>query len=144
MSVDPAVLLSALAAAAALAALVAVLILVPRQRALVQHLRLLAEQGVAGTRAEAETTRAALRGTGTETAERLATLRGAMDTGVEQIRTTLSREQGELRLALADGQAKTATVDRRAVRRHAHAAGSEAEGDAGRQRRRSSPTSRRR
>jgi DNA recombination protein RmuC len=109
MPVDPAVLLSAVAAIAALAALVAVLIVVPRQRALVQHLRLLAEQGIAGTRAEAETTRAALRGTGTETAERLATLRGAMDTGVEQIRTTLSREQGELRLALAEGQAKTAT-----------------------------------
>jgi DNA recombination protein RmuC len=110
MSIDPAVLLSGLAAAAALAALVAVLILVPRQAALVQHLRLLSEQGIAGTRAEAETTRAALRATGTETAERLATLRGALDTGVEQVRTTLSREQGELRLALADGQAKTATV----------------------------------
>jgi DNA recombination protein RmuC len=110
MSIDPAVLLSGLAAAAALAALLAVLILVPRQAALVQRLRLLAEQAVAGTRAEAETTRAALRTTGTETAERLATLRGALDTGVEQVRTTLSREQGELRLALADGQAKTATV----------------------------------
>ena len=67
-------------------------------------------RAVAGTRAEAETTRAALRATGTETAERLATLRGAMDTGVEQVRTTLSREQGELRLALAEGQAKTATA----------------------------------
>jgi DNA recombination protein RmuC len=110
MSIDPAVLLSGLAAAAALAALLVVLIVVPRQRELVQRLRLLAEQGIAGTRAEAETTRAALRTTGTETAERLAALRGALDTGVEQIRTTLSREQGELRLALADGQAKTATV----------------------------------
>jgi DNA recombination protein RmuC len=110
MSIDPAVLLSGLAAAAALAALLVVLIVVPRQRELVQRLRLLAEQGIAGTRAEAETTRTALRMTGTETAERLAALRGALDTGVEQIRTTLSREQGELRLALADGQAKTATV----------------------------------
>jgi DNA recombination protein RmuC len=110
MPIDPAVLLSGLAAAAALAALLALLILVPRQAALVQRLRLLAEQAVAGTRAEAETTRAALRTTVTETAERLATLRGALDTGVEQVRTTLSREQGELRLALADGQAKTATV----------------------------------
>jgi DNA recombination protein RmuC len=110
MSIDPVVLLSGLAAAAALAALLTVLILVPRQGQIVQRLRLLAEQAIAGTRAEAETTRAALRTTGTETAERLATLRGALDTGVEQIRTTLSREQGELRLALADGQAKTATV----------------------------------
>ena len=108
MSVDPAVLLSGLAAVAALAALLAVLILVPRQRGVVQHLRLLAEQGIAGTRAEAETTRAALRGTATETAERLASLRGALDTGVEQVRTTLSREQGELRLAMAEGQARTA------------------------------------
>src|SRR5271165_57370 len=106
----PELLLSGLAALAALAALLAVLILVPRQRGLVQHLRLLAEQGLAGTRAEGETTRAALRAAGTETAERLAMLRGAMDTGVEQIRTTLSREQGELRLALADGQAKTASA----------------------------------
>ncbi len=108
MSIDPAVLLSGVAAAAALAALLTVLILVPRQAALVQRVRLLAEQAVAGTRAEAETTRAALRTTGTETAERLAALRGALDTGIEQVRTTLSREQGELRLALADGQAKTA------------------------------------
>jgi DNA recombination protein RmuC len=107
MSIDPAVLLSGLAAVAALAALLVVMILVPRQAQSVQRLRLLAEQGIAGTRAEAETTRAALRTTGTETAERLATLRGALDTGVEQVRTTLSREQGELRLALADGQAKT-------------------------------------
>jgi DNA recombination protein RmuC len=106
MSIDPAVLLSGLAALAALLALV----VVARQGALVQRLRLLAEQGIAGTRAEAETTRVALRTTGTETAERLATLRGALDTGIEQVRTTLSREQGELRLALADGQAKTATA----------------------------------
>jgi DNA recombination protein RmuC len=109
-SIQPAVLMAGLAAIFALAALLAVLILVPRQRALVQHLRLLAEQASAGTRAEAETTRAALRATGTETAERLATLAGALNTGVEQIRTTLSREQGELRLALAEGQARTATA----------------------------------
>jgi DNA recombination protein RmuC len=110
LSQPPAVLLSGAAAACAFAALLAVLILVPRQRALVQHLRLLAEQGLAGTRAEAETTRAALRLTDVQTAERLATLGGAMTLGVEQVRTTLTREQGELRLALADGQAKTAAT----------------------------------
>ncbi len=38
--------------------------------------------------------------------ERLATLRGALDLATEQLRTTLSRDQGELRLALADGQRK--------------------------------------
>jgi DNA recombination protein RmuC len=35
-------------------------------------------------------------------------MRGAMDTGTEQVRTVLSREQGELRTALADGQLRTA------------------------------------
>ncbi len=110
LSLPPAVLLSGVAAVCAFAALLAVLILVPRQRALVQHLRLLAEQGIAGTRAEAETTRAALRLTDVHTAERLATLGGTLNTGVEQVRTTLTREQGELRLALADGQAKTAAT----------------------------------
>jgi DNA recombination protein RmuC len=109
-AVPPALLLSGIAAGAALAALVAVLILLPRQRALVQRVRLLSEQALAGTRAEAETTRAALRTGTTETAERLAGLRGALDTGVEQVRTTLTREQGELRLALQEGQAKTATT----------------------------------
>src|SRR3984885_620522 len=50
------VVLSALAALAAVAALVVVL----RQASTLQRLRLLAEQSVAGTRSEAETTRAAL------------------------------------------------------------------------------------
>jgi DNA recombination protein RmuC len=48
--------LAALSAAAAIAALLVVL----RQTAVLHRLRLLAEQGLAGTRAEAETTRAAL------------------------------------------------------------------------------------
>ncbi len=34
-------------------------------------------------------------------------MRGALDVSTEQIRTTLSRDQGDLRLALAEGQAKT-------------------------------------
>ena len=107
---QPAVALAGVAATAALLALLAVLILVPRQAALVQRVRLLTEQAIAGTRAEAETTRAALRATGTETAERLAGLRGALETGTEQVRTTLAREQGELRLALLDGQTRTAAT----------------------------------
>ena len=74
------------------------------------HLRLLAEQALGATRAEAETTRMELRATATATAERLAGLGGALNTGIEQLRTTLSREQGELRLALADGQHKTAAA----------------------------------
>lgn len=102
---------SLLAGVAALAALAA-LFSVQRQGATrerdLTRLRLLAEQALAATRAEAETTRAEFRASGTATAERLATLAGTLNTGVEQLRTTLSREQGELRLALAEGQQKTA------------------------------------
>ncbi len=97
--------LSALAAFAAAAAL----ILLTRQARALATLRLLGEQALAGLRGEAETTRATFRAGDTATAERLATLRGAFDTGTEQVRTTLSREQGELRLALAESQQKTAT-----------------------------------
>jgi len=96
-------LLSAIAALAALAAL----LLVARQARVLATLRLLGEQALAGTRGEAETTRAALRAGETTMAERVAGLRGAFDTGIEQVRTVLSREQGELRLAMADGQQKS-------------------------------------
>ncbi|MDQ2801139.1 MAG: DNA recombination protein RmuC [Pseudomonadota bacterium] len=90
-------------AAAAGAAFVGVWLLLRAGREM-QHLRLLAEQGLAGLSAEAETTRRGLAGLGSETAERFATLRGAVETGIEQVRTVLSREQGELRVALAEGQ----------------------------------------
>jgi len=53
------VLAEILAAVAALAALAAVVIVL-RQAGMLQRLRLLGEQSLAGTRAEAETTRAAL------------------------------------------------------------------------------------
>ena len=74
-----------------------------------EHLRLLAEQALAGTRAEGETTRIEMRTAGTAMVERVAGLGGIVNIGIEQIRTTLSREQGDLRLALADGQQKTAS-----------------------------------
>ena len=109
---DPVRLGLVLSAVAALAAVLA-LVFVLRQGAArareLSHLRLLAEQALAGTRAEAETTRAELRGAGTATIERLVGLGGTFNTGIEQVRTTLSREQGELRLALSDGQQKTAS-----------------------------------
>ena len=105
---DVGFLLSAVAALAAIAALLVVLRQASRQESQAQALRLLAEQALAGTRGEAEATRAAVRATVADTAERLALMRGAMDTGTEQVRTVLSREQGELRTALADGQLKTA------------------------------------
>jgi DNA recombination protein RmuC len=101
------------AAIAALAAILA-LIVVLRQGAAnarqMERLRLLAEQNLAGARAEAEAVRAEVRAASTNSLERLTILGGAFATGIEQVRTTLSREQGELRLALADGQQKTATA----------------------------------
>jgi len=83
-------LVGALAAVAAIAAL-GVLALLLRVGRDMQRLRILAEQGLAGTRGEADTTR-----------ERLGALGGAIEAGVERVRTMLSREQGELRLAVRD------------------------------------------
>jgi DNA recombination protein RmuC len=85
-------------------------VVILRQAHALQALRLLAEQTQAGMRAEGETTRTAIRSGEVGGAERLAGLRGALDVAAEQIRTTLSQDQGELRLALAEGQAKTSTV----------------------------------
>jgi DNA recombination protein RmuC len=84
------------------------LLVVLRQGRELQHLRLLAEQARDGTRTEAETTRAHLRLQSTEGVERLTKLAGAVDTSLEQVRTVLAREQGELRIALADAQRKSA------------------------------------
>ena len=67
-------------------------------------MRLLAEQSLAGARAEAETTRATVRAAEADNIRRLTELRGGFDMATEQVRTLLSREQGELRLALAEGQ----------------------------------------
>ena len=88
---------------AAAAALVAVFLVMRQARGL-EHLRLLAEQALAGARSEAETTRVTVRTVDAENIRRLTELRGAFDVATEQIRTVLSREQGELRLALAEGQ----------------------------------------
>jgi DNA recombination protein RmuC len=96
------------AAVAALAAAVVACAIALRQTHHLHTLRLLAEQTQSGLRSENETTRATLRSTESAAAERAATLRSALDVGTEQIRTALSRDQGDLRLALAEGQAKTA------------------------------------
>lgn len=103
MTLDLVVVLAAASAVMALSAVV----MVSRQSGTLQHLRLLAEQVLAGARSEAETTRAAVQAAETENARRLIEMRGALDLGTEQIRTVLSREQGELRLALAEGQRKS-------------------------------------
>ncbi len=81
-------------------------VIILRQAHALQALRLLAEQTQSGLRSESETTRVAMRASETTGAERLVGLRGALDVAAEQIRTALSRDQGELRLALAEGQAK--------------------------------------
>ena len=94
------------AAVAALIAGIAACAIALRQARGWQMLRLLAEQTQSGVRGEHETTRIAIRTAETGAAERLAVLRGALEVGTEQIRTALSRDQGELRLALAEGQAK--------------------------------------
>ena len=81
-----------------------------RQARGLHHLRLLAEQALAGARAEAETTRATVRGAESENIRRLTELRGGFDLATEQLRTVLSREQGELRLALAESQRLAGTA----------------------------------
>ncbi len=95
------------AALAAAAALIALLLLLRAGRE-IQRLRILAEQGLAGVRGESETTRMTMMGVGSEAAERLSALRGTLDAGMEKLRTVLSREQGELRLALSEGQRRGA------------------------------------
>jgi DNA recombination protein RmuC len=93
---------------AAVVAIAGLAMLLARLARMLETLRLLAEQALAGTRAEAETTRTALAATlaaeRADTADRLATLRASYDTGIEQVRVVLSRGQGELRVALADAQ----------------------------------------
>jgi DNA recombination protein RmuC len=83
-----------LAAAATLIALIACL-LVLRQSRDAQHARLLLEQSLAGQRAEAETTRTAVRAVETAVAERLATQRGASDAAAEQARAALAASLAE-------------------------------------------------
>jgi DNA recombination protein RmuC len=89
-------------------AAIAALIMVVRQAHTLGALRVLGDQSLAGARAEAETTRAAVRAADTGTAERIMGLRGYFEITMEQMRTVLSREQGEMRLALAEGRQKSA------------------------------------
>src|SRR5271168_1795599 len=91
----------------AVIAAVAALFVVLRHAKELQHLRILSEQARDGTRTEGETTRAHLRAQSSEGVERLTTMRGALDTSLEQVRTVLTREQGELRMALSESQRKS-------------------------------------
>lgn len=89
-----------LSAVAALAALIAVLV-VWRQGAALERLRLLAEQGLAGQRAEAETLRAALaaaeRALTAAQATTFGQLRGEMTGAIEMLRGALDARLRELR-----------------------------------------------
>jgi len=66
--------------------------------------RLLLEQTLAAQRSDGDAVRAALAHATADTAERLAALRGEQAAAMESVRTVLTREQGELRLALAQTQ----------------------------------------
>jgi len=121
----PIELMSGIAAGAAfLAALIAVMLLFIQARDL-QRLRLLAEQGLAGQRSEADTTRAHLANTErslagaiqagciealgrgfAEVTAALGNLRTSFAQGAGELNTRLSDEQGKLRQALAEGQEK--------------------------------------
>lgn len=103
----PSDLAAPFAAAAAIAAFIALLVLLRAGRE-IQRVRILAEQGLAGVRGEAETTRMTMVGVGSEAVDRLSNLRGALDSGMEQVRTVLSRGHGDLRLALTQDLAREA------------------------------------
>ena len=95
-----AILAALLSAVAALAALAAWRAQAGAGRDLAA-LRLLAEQWRSGGAGEAETTRRAIAGLGTDLVERLATLRGAQDTAMEQVRLVLEEGRGKTATALA-------------------------------------------
>jgi len=97
-------LLAGAVAATVLAASLLVVLIVLRQATALHRLRLMLDQTQAGIHSEAEITRAATQATSRDSADRLATVRAAFDIGIEQMRAVLGREQGELRLALADAQ----------------------------------------
>jgi DNA recombination protein RmuC len=85
-----------LAAVAAWAAIVAAVIAARQSRSLAT-VRHLAEQALQASRTEAETIRTAIHDAATRAAVNTATNRGALDTGIEQIRTALEVRLRELR-----------------------------------------------
>jgi DNA recombination protein RmuC len=85
-----------LAGLAAWAAIVAAII-ASRQSRAIAAVRILAEQALHASRAEAEATRAAIHNAATQAAVGVASSRGALDTGIEQIRTALEVRLRDLR-----------------------------------------------
>jgi DNA recombination protein RmuC len=85
-----------LAGLAAYAAIVAAVV-AARQSRSIAAVRVLAEQALTGSRAEGEATRAAIHDAAIQAAVGLASSRGALDTGIEQIRTALEVRLRDLR-----------------------------------------------
>ncbi len=85
-----------LAALAAYAAIIAAFV-AARQSRSIAAVRVLAEQALLGSRAEAEATRAAINSAAIQAAVGVAASRGAFDTGIEQIRTALELRLRDLR-----------------------------------------------
>ncbi|HVB69667.1 MAG TPA: DNA recombination protein RmuC [Acetobacteraceae bacterium] len=100
-------ILAALAAACAVLAAAAALAAWRGQAGLagaMERARLAAEQARDAASGQAETTRRMIEAQGRDMVERVTALRGAQDMAMEQLRTVLSREQGELRLALGEAR----------------------------------------
>ena len=85
-----------LAGLAAYAAIVAAIV-AARQSRSIAAVRVLAEQALHASRAEAEATRTAIHSAATQAAVGVAASRGAFDTGIEQIRTALEIRLRDLR-----------------------------------------------
>jgi DNA recombination protein RmuC len=98
--------LTMLAALVTLGVAVASIVIVTRQARALQSLRLLAEQGLAGTRAEAETTRKSHDAAHLDTVERIARLDAARQTGLAEIKTTLAEAQTKAEAAAAERMAQ--------------------------------------
>ncbi len=106
-----------LAALAAYAAIVAAFV-AARQNRSIAAVRILAEQALHASHAEGQATRAAIHEAATQAAVGVVTSRGALDTGMEQIRTALEVRLRDLR---ESNDASLATISR-TVNEQLHAA----------------------
>jgi DNA recombination protein RmuC len=110
--------LTLLLAALAVWASITAAVIAARQSRSIVTVRIVAEQTLHASRSEAETTRAAIHAAATQAAVSVATSRGALDTGIEQIRTALELRLRELR---ESNDASLAAI-RRTVNEQLHAA----------------------
>lgn len=94
--------LTILVALLTLGGVIAAMIVVTRQARMLQSVRLLAEQALAGARAEAETTRKALDAAQRDTVERITRLESARKIGLAEIKTTLAEAQVKAEVAMTE------------------------------------------